>query len=91
MDGWMIVTLPKTANFAAKSSTEVGRRKDGKKEGGHEKYHALAPRSLRFPMCKPRSQCHAAATATAHESMGKGLGRTEVAGWQHILKSFPFL
>ena len=80
MDGWMIVTLPKTANFAAKSSPEVGRRKEGTK--------SITPslaRSLRFPMCKPRSQCHAAATATAHESIAKGLGRTEVADWQQVV------
>ena len=33
MDGWMIVTLPKTANFAAKSSPEVCLSVGGRQEG----------------------------------------------------------
>ena len=42
MDGWMIVTLPKTANFAAKSSPEVGRSVGGRKEGKVSRPRLLA-------------------------------------------------
>ena len=46
IDGWMIVTLPKTANFAAKSSTEVGRPVGRSQEGRKEDTKSITPSLL---------------------------------------------
>ena len=76
----MIVTLPKTANFAAKSSA-----------GGKEGTKSITP-SLAASLPRSVFRCvNLALNVTYDGSMGKGLGRTEVAEWLGSVSYFKLI